>query len=362
MKQKDIFTTIILCLIVVYLGYFTKIETANRLETLVEVSTQSIVFVETEIEKKITPTNRFLGPPPSTSKSYITGTGFFISSEYIVTNAHVVSGGVKFNVYISASKDPIEAKLVGKDIMTDLAILKIDTSKIDLKLIIPIKWGNSHEIRIGQPVYAIGHPHGLNFTVTRGIISYNGRYVNNPYQEVVQTDAAVNSGNSGGPLFNMDGDVIGINSFIFNKNGSGSIGLNFAVSQFTAEFIVNRLLEEGKIERTWIGIALSTQISDKVIIIRNIVPDGPASKSELHVNDEILFIDGHRVKNLQDFFIYLEHSVRPGQQIILKIRRYADVDVEPTVFYIKIVTGLKPEIEKQPRGPQRYPAKPPGEE
>ena len=343
MDRKSILNTVILILLIFYVGYFSQIQTTNKLETLVATSTSSIVYIEVQTkERKEKKLNKFFQPKKTKKNPLVmTGTGFFISPEYIITNTHVINDGLNIKVYTNKNASPIMATIIGKDEQTDIAVLKINSDEFHKRNIRTIKWGASNLVRLGQPVYAIGHPFGLTFSVTKGIISFNGRYIINPYQEVIQTDTAVNRGNSGGPLFDMNGNVIGVNTFIFGGEEGGSIGLNFAVSQFTAEFIAKQLIEKGKIERAWMGIGLNQNIT-KTVIINTILDNGPASKTDLFIGDEVVSINGYLIKDMQDFFTHLEHNVVPKQEINLNVRRYGDTDKEPTIFNIKMVMGVQP--------------------
>ena len=223
------------------------------------------------------------------------GSGFIIdSSGIIVTNNHVIEGADEITIILSDQTTYL-AKLLGRDPKADLAVLKIDTGD---KKLISVNWGNSDESRIGDWTIAIGNPLGLGGTVTAGIVSAISRDIGNgPYVKFIQTDASINRGNSGGPLFNIDGEVIGINSAIISQTG-GSIGLGFAIPSNSAKKIVQQLKDFGRTKRGWLGvqirpvsqeIAESLGLSDeKGAFVSNIDPKGPSKMAGIEEGDVIL--------------------------------------------------------------------------
>ncbi len=182
------------------------------------------------------------------------GSGFIISPDgYVVTNNHVISGADQITVIFNNGIDEVPAELVGTDPKTDIAVLKIDPSLVEIQ---NVSWGNSESSRVGDIVLAIGNPLGLGGTVTSGIISSINRDIGGgPYVDFIQTDAPINRGNSGGPLFNLDGEVIGINSMIISQTG-GSVGLGFSIPANTAKLIVEQIISFGEAKRGWLGVQI----------------------------------------------------------------------------------------------------------
>lgn len=180
------------------------------------------------------------------------GSGFVMESDgYIITNNHVVDNAQKVTVRLTDNRE-FPAKVIGTDAQSDLALLKIDAGA-DLPTL-PL--GDSDKTRVGDDVIAVGNPFGLGGTVTRGIVSALGRDINaGPYVDFIQTDAAINRGNSGGPLLNLEGEVIGVNSAIFSPNG-GSVGVGFAIPADTVETVVAQLRDHGAVERGWLGVSI----------------------------------------------------------------------------------------------------------
>jgi serine protease Do len=234
------------------------------------------------------------------------GSGFIVDpSGYVVTNNHVVGDAAKVQVILQ-DKTKYTAKIVGRDPKTDLAVLKI---KADQPLPY-VTFGDSSAAQVGDWVMAVGNPFGLGGTVTTGIISARGRDINEgPYDDFLQIDAPINRGNSGGPTFNLNGQVIGINTAIYSPNG-GSVGIGFAVPSNAAKSIVAQLEEHGKINRGWLGVqiqevtpAIAASLglhSEHGALVAVVTPDGPAAKAGLKQGDVVLAFDGSRVTELHD--------------------------------------------------------------
>jgi S1-C subfamily serine protease len=219
------------------------------------------------------------------------GSGFVIDKEgHIVTNYHVVQGASEIEVSFS-NQDTVKAKIVGTDPSTDLALLKVD---VDAKALTPLSLANSDQVEVGDPVVAIGNPFGLERTVTAGIVSALQREVRAPnnytIDHVIQTDAPINSGNSGGPLIDAQGRVIGVNSQIETANGGGgNVGIGFAVPSNTVKSVVAQLVEDGRVDRAFLGVTLQDVSSDVAGVLRlpadegvlvgSVKPGSPAAKA-----------------------------------------------------------------------------------
>lgn len=239
-------------------------------------------------------------------KGVALGSGFIISADgYVVTNNHVIQNAQDIKVILN-DQTQLSATLVGRDEKTDLALLKVKAPKA----LPTLSWGDSDRARVGDPVMAIGNPFGLGGTVTAGIISARARDIQaGPYDDFIQTDAAINQGNSGGPLLNQDGQVVGINSAIFSPSG-GSVGIGFSIPANMARPIVDQLRTKGKTERGWLGVriqditpelaeSLSMDNTDGVLIAR-VNENSPAAKAGIEDGDVIVRYDGHDIKVSKD--------------------------------------------------------------
>lgn len=209
------------------------------------------------------------------------GSGFIISKEgYIVTNQHVIDHAKIINVTLF-NNEKLEAEIIGEDKMTDLALLKITTTTA----LTPAEFGDSDAVRVGDWILAIGNPFGLGGSVTAGIVSAKARDIESgSYDNFIQTDAAINQGNSGGPMFNLKGEVIGVSSAIFSDTGT-SMGIGFATPSKMTEWVINQLRRNGKVTRGWIGISI--QPSPEGLVISRITEDSPAQKAGLQAGDII---------------------------------------------------------------------------
>lgn len=245
------------------------------------------------------------GPPP-TRKYNAQGSGFIIEPEGIViTNHHVVKGAEEITV-ITQSGEEYKAELKGFDSKTDLAVLEIDTDK-PLPYVV---FGDSDTARVGDWVLAIGNPFGLGGTATTGIISARGRDINSgPLDDFLQVDAPINRGNSGGPLFDTKGEVIGVNTAIFSPNG-GSVGIGFAIPSSMATAVVDQLIAKGHVQRGWLGVqiqALTEELAEslglteeKGALVAAVVDNSPAQKAGVKVGDVILTFGGKAVDKMRD--------------------------------------------------------------
>lgn len=245
--------------------------------------------------------------PPADRKVSSLGSGFVIDGKegLIATNNHVIDGADEIIInFHDGSKLKVD-KVVGRDTKADLALLKVSP----LKPLPDVKFGSSSSMKVGDWVMAIGNPFGLGGTVTAGIISAKQRDINSgPYDDFLQTDASINKGNSGGPLFNMTGEVIGINTAIISPTG-GSIGIGFAVPSDTVTNVIDQLKEFGEVRRGWLGVKIQTIGEDIAesfgvpentgALVAGITPDSPAAKSGLETGDVILKFDGKDVTTMR---------------------------------------------------------------
>jgi serine protease Do len=254
------------------------------------------------------------------------GSGFIIDPDgHIVTNNHVVGDASKVEVTLQDG-DKYPAKIIGRDLRTDLAVLKIDASKP-----LPyVSFGDSDAAQIGDWVVAVGNPFGLGGSVTTGIISARGRDIHTgQFDDFLQIDAPINRGNSGGPTFNLNGQVIGINTAIYSPNG-GSVGIGFAVPSNVAQRVVTALEEHGKVERGWLGVqiqevtpAIAASLglkNDHGALVAMVTPDSPSAAAGLKQGDVILGFDGKDITKLRD----LPHDVAdsaPGAKATLTVWR-----------------------------------------
>ncbi len=227
------------------------------------------------------------------------GSGFIIDpSGYIVTNNHVVQNADKVTVIFQDNSEH-KAKIIGRDTKTDLALLKIDAPKP-----LPyVSWGNSDAEQVGDWVLAVGNPFGLGGSVSPGFVSARGRDIHaGPYDDFLQIDASINRGNSGGPTFNLDGQVVGINTAIYSPNG-GSVGIGFAIPSSLAKPVIEQLREHGKVERGWLGVQIQ-QVTPEIAkslglpkqegaLVADVTPGGPAAKAGFKQGDVILSFNGH---------------------------------------------------------------------
>ncbi|MEM0946046.1 MAG: DegQ family serine endoprotease [Pseudomonadota bacterium] len=237
-------------------------------------------------------------------RSQALGSGFVISEDgYIVTNNHVIQGADEILIEFFEGFE-LQAEIVGTDPNTDLALLKVQAEE-PLSF---VPWGNSDDARVGDWVMAMGNPLGQGFSVSAGIVSARGRALSGSYDDYIQTDAAINRGNSGGPLFNLRGEVIGVNTAILSPNG-GSIGIGFAMSSRVATNVINQLQEFGETRRGWLGVRIQ-DVSDDVAEAIGLeatagalvtdVPEGPAMDAGLEQGDVILSFDGADVADTRE--------------------------------------------------------------
>ena len=262
---------------------------------------------------------------PQTRKSAALGSGFIIDEKGIViTNNHVIQDAEDIVVRVGGEKE-YKATIIGQDPLSDIAVLQIDSKE----KFIPVNFGNSDKARIGDWVIAIGNPFGLGGTVTAGIISARNRSIGlSRYEDYIQTDASINSGNSGGPLFDMNGDVIGINTAILGKGGS--IGIGFSIPSNSAKKVVNQLIEFGETKRGWLGVRIQVvteEIADiekldkpKGALVASVAEKSPSEKAGIKAGDIILEFDGTKINEMKELPIIVAQT-EVGKNVNVKIWR-----------------------------------------
>jgi len=255
------------------------------------------------------------------------GSGVIVTpSGYVITNNHVVEGMDEIDVASNDGKK-FKARVVGTDPETDLAVIKLDAEGLPA-----ITLGNLESVQVGDVVLAIGNPFGVGQTVTMGIVSALGRsgLGITTYENLVQTDAAINRGNSGGALVNASGELIGINTAILSPSG-GSLGIGFAVPVSTAREVMEQIIATGSVTRGFIGVEAREITPDLVVQIAGLVPNGPADRAGAKVGDILLAIDGKPITNPHTMLETVA-KLRPGDTVIMKLRRGPrEVDVRLAV-------------------------------
>ena len=264
---------------------------------------------------------------PTERKATALGSGFIIDKKgIVVTNNHVIEGAEDIIVSVNGSTE-YKAKVIGKDPYMDIAVLKIESEK----KFIPVSFGDSDKARIGDWVIAIGNPYGFGGTVTSGIISSRNRDIGlTRYDDFIQTDASINIGNSGGPLFNLDGEVIGINTAIIAPGQSGSIGIGFAIPSNSASNVISQLLEFGETKRGWLGVRIQ-EVTKEIAeveklekpegaLVASISENSPANKAGIKAGDIILEFDGKRIDTMRTLPKLVAQS-KVGKRVKLKIWR-----------------------------------------
>ncbi len=253
------------------------------------------------------------------------GSGFFVTADgFVVTNNHVIDGGLEIKIKTTDGKT-YPAKLIGSDPKTDLALLKVDTDR----KFVPVKFAEK-SARVGDWVVAVGNPFGLGGSVTSGIVSALGREIGSgPYDDFLQIDAAINRGNSGGPAFNLDGDVVGVNTAIFSPSG-GSVGIGFAIPTKMVERVIADLKDDGKVTRGWLGVSiqpLSEDLAENLgletvegAIVTSVSEDSPADRAGLETGDTILDLNGGTIRDPRDLARKVA-ALKPGSDAKLQILR-----------------------------------------
>ncbi len=262
---------------------------------------------------------------PQERQSAALGSGFIIDEKGIViTNNHVIQDADDIIVRVNGDQE-FKAKVLGADPLMDIAVLQLETSE----KFIPVAFGDSDKARIGDWVIAIGNPFGLGGTVTAGIISARNRSIGlSRYEDFIQTDASINSGNSGGPLFDMEGNVIGINTAILGRNGS--IGIGFSIPSNSAQIVINQLIEFGETKRGWLGVRIqdvTKEIADvekldkpRGALVASVAENSPSEKAGIKAGDIILEFNGEKINQMKELPAIVART-QVGKNVEVKIWR-----------------------------------------
>ena len=328
---------------IIFVNFFTLSnakDVPSSFADLAEKLMPSVVNISTTqtIVTKSSPFPNFQFPPgspfeemfkdfgtPQKKKAYALGSGFIIDAKGIViTNNHVIKGAEDIVVRVNGDKE-YEATIIGKDPLSDIAVLQIK-SKDKFQ---PVEFGDSDKSRIGDWVIAIGNPFGLGGTVTSGIISARNRNIGMArYEDFIQTDASINQGNSGGPLFNMDGDVIGINTAIIGREGN--IGIGFSIPSNNAKIVVDQLIKYGETKRGWLGVRIqfvTKEIADtekldkpRGALVVSVADNSPSSKGGILSGDIILEFDGKSINEMKELPLIVAQT-KVGKTVEVKVWR-----------------------------------------
>ena len=262
---------------------------------------------------------------PQERQSAALGSGFIIDEKgLVVTNNHVIQDAKDIIIRVNGDKE-FKAKVIGADPLSDIAVLQLDTKET----FIPVKFGDSDKARIGDWVIAIGNPFGLGGTVTSGIISARNRSIGlSRYEDYIQTDASINSGNSGGPLFDMNGDVVGINTAILGRNGS--IGIGFSIPSNSAKIVIDQLIKFGETKRGWLGVRIqdvTKEIADvenldepRGALVASVAENSPSEKAGVKAGDIIIEFNGEKIKQMKELPIIVART-EVGKKVKVKIWR-----------------------------------------
>jgi serine protease Do len=314
---------------------------------LVEQVAPAVVFIEVTGTTETTGTlpenmpealrKRFENQMPEAQPRGGLGSGFLISQDgQIVTNHHVVSGAQSVRVTLTDGRK-FDAEVIGSDPATDIALLSIKAD-VDLPF---VSFGSSETMRVGDEVVAMGNPFGLSSTVTSGIVSGKSRDINSgPYDDFIHTDASINRGNSGGPLFNNAGAVIGVNTAILSPDG-GSVGIGFAVPSDVVRDVVADLAEDGTVTRGWLGVSIRP-MSEEVAqvlgfdsaegaVVETVAEDSPAASAGLKQGDIILSFDETEIKALGDLTRAVAAKDPDASATVTVLRRGAEMTLDVTI-------------------------------
>ncbi len=338
MKIKAIFLSLLL--ILNFSSTSNSQNIPNSFADLAEKLMPSVVNISTTqtVVERSNPFPNFQFPPgspfgdmfkefgtPQERQSSALGSGFIIDEKgIVVTNNHVIEGAEDIVVQVNGEKK-FNAKVIGADPLSDIAVLKIESKEKFL----PVRFGDSDKARIGDWVIAIGNPFGLGGTVTSGIISARNRSIGlSRYEDYIQTDASINSGNSGGPLFDMNGDVIGINTAILGR--SGNVGIGFSIPSNSAKIVIDQLIEFGETKRGWLGVRIqdvTKEIAEvekldepRGALVASVAPNSPSEKAGVKSGDIILEFNGEKIKQMKELPIIVART-KVGKKVKVKIWR-----------------------------------------
>jgi len=365
--KKIIFTFILI--LILPLNSFSK-EIPGSFADLAERLMPSVVNISTT-QTVVTRSNPFPGfqfPPgspfedmfkefgtPQERQTSALGSGFIIDAEgIVVTNNHVIQDAEDIIVRVDGDKE-FKAKVIGSDPLSDIAVLKLETKE----KFTPVKFGDSDKARIGDWVIAIGNPFGLGGTVTSGIISARNRSIGlSRYEDYIQTDASINSGNSGGPLFDMNGDVIGINTAILGRNGS--IGIGFSIPSNSAKIVIDQLINFGETKRGWLGVRIQdvtkeiaeVEKLDKArgALVASVAENSPSDKAGVKAGDIILEFDGEKIKEMKELPIIVART-EVGKKVKVKIWRDKR-EIEKTIVLGRLETSADFKVADQKKPPK----------
>ena len=366
MKKLKIFLTTIIFSFFINAAYSQN--TPSSFADLAEELMPSVVNISTK-QTVVTNTNPFPfqfppGSPfedmfkefgtPQERQSTALGSGFIIDSKgIVVTNNHVIQDAEDIIVRVNGDKE-FTAKVIGADPLSDIAVLQLDTKE----KFIPVKFGNSDKARIGDWVIAIGNPFGLGGTVTSGIISARNRSIGlSRYEDFIQTDASINSGNSGGPLFDMNGDVIGINTAILGR--SGSIGIGFSIPSNSAKIVIDQLIEFGETKRGWLGVRIqdvTKEIAEvekldkpRGALVASVAENSPSDKAGVKAGDIILEFNGEKISEMKQLPIIVAKT-EVGKKVIVKIwRNKKEITKEITLGRLETSEDFKVAEKSKPK-------------
>ncbi len=294
---------------------------------------------------------------PQERRTSALGSGFIIDKNgTIVTNNHVIQGAEDIFVSVNGEKE-YEAELIGADPLSDIAVLKIKSKD----KFAPVKFGDSDTARVGDWVIAIGNPFGLGGTVTSGIISARNRSIGlSRYEDYIQTDASINSGNSGGPLFDMNGDVIGINTAILGQ--SGSIGIGFSIPSNSAKKVINQLIKFGETKRGWLGVRIqyvTKEIADaenldkpRGALVVSVADGSPSAKGGIKSGDIILEFNGKKINEMKELPIIVAET-EVGTTVNVKVwRNKREVIKKITLGRLETSEDFRPQLKKEEKPKQ----------
>ena len=366
MKKLKIFLTTIIFSFFINAAYSQN--TPSSFADLAEKLMPSVVNISTK-QTVVTNTNPFPfqfppGSPfedmfkefgtPQERQSTALGSGFIIDAKgIVVTNNHVIQDAEDIIVRVNGDKE-FTAKVIGADPLSDIAVLQLDTKE----KFIPVKFGNSDKARIGDWVIAIGNPFGLGGTVTSGIISARNRSIGlSRYEDFIQTDASINSGNSGGPLFDMNGNVIGINTAILGR--SGSIGIGFSIPSNSAKIVIDQLIEFGETKRGWLGVRIqdvTKEIAEvekldkpRGALVASVAENSPSDKAGVKAGDIILEFNGEKISEMKQLPIIVART-EVGKKVIVKIwRNKKEITKEITLGRLETSEDFKVAEKSKPK-------------